>query len=128
MKRPLVVLAVGRSFGVTLTPEEAGSLLGLSDEAVREQCRQHVIPTMPRQPLRGASWRIPTCRLLLDLGIAFDVVEADKGSLPAPVEDDAGHTSLPGLSSTSSQQRAPSREPTPVAGRASDSAGIAGVA
>lgn len=76
MKSPLVVRAAGRTFGLTMTPEEVGSLQGLSDEAVRTQCRQGVLPTMPRVDLPGASWRIPTCRLMEQLGIPFEIAPA----------------------------------------------------
>lgn len=71
MKEHLVVYAAGIEYDLTMTPEEVGSLLGLSDEAIRGQCRQGVLPTMPRQDVPGASWRIPTCRLLDELGIPY---------------------------------------------------------
>jgi hypothetical protein len=74
MKPPLVVRVAGvQDLGLTLTPEAAGELLGLSDDAVRVQCRDGVLPTMPRHGAYS-SWRIPTCRLLEQLGIPYEVV------------------------------------------------------
>lgn len=69
VKDRMVVYASGLEYELTMTPEEVGELLGLSDEAIRAQCRQGVIPTMPRVDLPGASWRIPTARLFEQLGV-----------------------------------------------------------
>lgn len=117
MKPPLIVQAPqGRTFGLTMTPEDAGALLGLSDEAVREQCRQGVIPTMPRTDLAGASWRIPTIRLLDALGLPYEISPAGPGACHADVP--------PGVESAGT----PVSPATLGAGGVSDSARIDGAA
>jgi hypothetical protein len=96
MKDRLVVYAQGVEYELTLTPDEVGALLGLSGEAVRAQCRQGVLPTMPRQDLPGASWRISTSRLLDELGVPYKLrpakpirPESSKGRT-APAESTGG--------------------------------------
>lgn len=56
-----------------LTIAEAAALLGRQEYTVRRQCRQGVVPTMPGSG-NGAAWRIPTARLLDDLGVAHEAV------------------------------------------------------
>lgn len=77
MKPVLIIRTVAGDFDLTMTPEEVGKLLRLSEDAIRVQCRDGVLPTMPRGSAKSkASWRLPTCRLLDALGIPFEIVPA----------------------------------------------------
>ena len=72
MKSPIIIRVAGRHLGPTVSTEVAGELLGVSDDTVRRMCAEGALPTLPRRGLR-AGWRIPTGRLLDELGLAYEV-------------------------------------------------------
>lgn len=74
MTAPIIIRVAGRDFDLTVTTETAGQLLGKSEDTIRRMCAEKSIPTLVR---RGTgAWRIPTGRLLDELGIPYEVVAA----------------------------------------------------
>lgn len=67
----LIIRVGGRDLSPTVNTETAGELWGVSDETIRRMCADGTIPTLPR---RGTgAWRIPTGKLLAQLGIPYEV-------------------------------------------------------
>jgi excisionase family DNA binding protein len=71
---PLRIQVGRKDYPVTLSPAEAGELLGVSDETIRRRCLSGEIPALERHD--GQVWRIPTGHLLDVLGIPFKVSAA----------------------------------------------------
>lgn len=72
LKSPIRIRVAGHDLGPTVNTETAGELLGKSDDTMRRMCAEGSIPTLTRRG-KGA-WRIPTGRMLDELGIPYEVV------------------------------------------------------
>ena len=74
----VVRLANGTELPLVIGPSQVRALTGdrRSEHAVRGDCSSGIIPTLPRAGGSGAHHRVPTARLLDELGIPYEVAEA----------------------------------------------------
>jgi hypothetical protein len=77
MNRHLVVRAAGAEFPLVTTPAGLKEITGdaRSDRAIRADCENGVIPTLPRPTASGAHHRIPVPRALEQYGVPYEIVE-----------------------------------------------------
>ncbi|MGA7417809.1 MAG: hypothetical protein WB765_13710 [Acidimicrobiales bacterium] len=75
----LVVQTPGGIFPLVTTPAGIKDITGdsRSEHAIRDDCTNGVIPTLPRADGSGAHHRIVTARYLERLGVPFEIVPAE---------------------------------------------------
>jgi hypothetical protein len=57
----------------------AGVLFDKTDRAVRADCENGAIGTLPRASGDGEHWRIPVAKLLDAIGVPYEIVSASDG-------------------------------------------------
>lgn len=85
---PLVVrLANGAVWPLIVRPGELRTLIGdeRSERAIRNDCAEGRIPTLPRAGGSGGHYRIPTARYLDMLGVPYEIAQ-QHGSESGPCE------------------------------------------